>query len=207
MNDLVTIDLSSVEHKLDGTAFDLFRFWTDKAQLTDIIIKDEQLLVNDLRTTLCDALQSLQKEDHADKPMDWDVGFVMGFVSGHLGTKWHHNYVVRSSEVYKTYAGLKAIQSYFKFDELTRLKVEELYKYMLSEDYNVDFIEPDIAEKDLSLEDFEEVTTRNHGKILTILNNLVIRQVSLVVKVKNDISIPVEDFFLGSDIRHLISSN
>ena len=101
MDNLAIVDLSPVENKLAQVAFDLFRFWISKTKITDIVIKDERLLVDDLRTTLCDALQSLRQEDRGDKPMGWDVGFVLGFVNGHLGSKWHHTYIVRSGKCIK----------------------------------------------------------------------------------------------------------
>lgn len=76
-------NLTAIASKLPKTAFELFRYWT-KQQRLDIIIKNEQILVEDLRNAVISALRSLWKKDVSEKMPGWSIGFFWGFVSSNL---------------------------------------------------------------------------------------------------------------------------
>ena len=208
MSRLPSVNLAPIETKLAPSAFNLFRCWTARVNSSDnIVIKDEQVLVDDLRDTFHDAVRSLAEKDMTDKPVGWDVGFVLGFVGGSLGVKWHHDYVVRNSDEYKAFAALKAIESYLTFDELTRVRIDKLYDHVANENSNLDHINLNIMEKDISLETLEEVTTSSQGRVMTTLKNMIVRQISIVAKMKNTHDLPIRDFFAYHEIKHLIDIN
>lgn len=209
MNNSKKVNLSSLNEKLPKAAFGLFRYWINKAELSDkISIKNERSLVQDLKDTLSKALNSLfKKEDLKDKPPGWDIGFIIGFVNGNLGESWHHQYIAKNSEDYKVFAGLKAIEGYLQFDELARLRINELYRHFLEEDSNVNNIEIEITKNYFEERKFKIYKTSETGKILTIVNNLILRKILEISNTTTEVDLPIRDYFSSQDIKKLIEDN
>lgn len=97
------MNLSSIEHKLPSIAFDLFLKWVENARELypdlDFSINDEQVLVNDLSSTLEDALEALLKPEHESDRLipGWEYGFLLGFINAKLGGHWVHEYIKKRS--------------------------------------------------------------------------------------------------------------
>ncbi len=203
------IDLSSIENKIPEVAFELFRYWT-KAYGIDkkIEIKSEQVLVSDLKETIKSALESLnKKEDLSEKPKNWDVGYIIGFINGNLGKHWRHEYITKNSKDYKLFLGLKAINLYLKNDDLTTIKINKFYDILLNEDSNLNNLESEIQYTDLDFDKFEITEKNKSGRVLTVLNNLIMEYVKNLSELDNKVSLPVDDNFSKSEIKQLILDN
>jgi len=45
------------------------------------------------------------------------------------------------------------------------------------------------------------------GELLTLINNLIMKQIKLISEQKSDISLPIENYFASSEIQQLIDDN
>ena len=133
MENRESFDLNAVSNKIQMAAFELFRYWTQEFGISDkLIIRDESVLVEDLKEAFCNAVIALYNvEDLKYKIWGWDIGYILGCVEGYLGYHWHHEYIVKNSDAYKTLCGLRAVEGYLKFDKLAKIKVNKLYSHIL----------------------------------------------------------------------------
>lgn len=204
------INLSAVEEKIPLAAFGLFRYWLQQIDFAnELVIKSEQLLIEDLRKAIQKALLSLKEEDLTFKIWGWEVGFIIGFVKGNLHSHWYQEYVIKRSNTYKQFLGLRAIENYLEFDEVTKLKVNNLYDHLLNKELNI--LKPKIEVTKQSLEVSTRIIhdTEDKGKILPIINNLILEK---ILEVSNqishvDIDLPINDYFSDREILQLIFQN
>ncbi len=203
------IDLTSIDQKIPKTSFDLFRYWTKVVGISDkIVVKSEQNLVDDLRGAIEAAIKALKRQRNLSrKPWGWDIGFVIGFVDSNLGNHWFFEYVTKNSEKYKAFAALRAIETYFRFNDISRIYVDNLYQRFLEEDSNVENIKIEVTKQELEVRNLEVYPTTEEGMTMTILNNLIIRQVKTVTKMKNNVKLPIQDYFSVEEIEKLIDDN
>jgi len=202
------LDLSAVKKKIPKVAFELFRFWTKEAGIAQTLtIKTEQQLVQDLEDTLKNGINALREKDLDQKPLGWDIGFIIGFLDGNLGEHWHHEYVAQNSEVYKSFLGLRAIENYLRFDELIKIRIDTLYEHLSKEDSNIDNLQLTVTKTDLSIDGLTLQPTSEEGKVMAILHNLIGQQIKLVAAMKNTVELPIEKYFLTAEIERLIADN
>ena len=209
MNKTLKIDWTSIDDKIQKVSFDLFRFWTNASGINNtLLIKTEQNLVADLKEAIVNAIHSLNNNEDLDKkPNGWDIGFIIGFVDGNLGKHWYHEYIAKNSEEYKTFKGLRAIEAYLKTNEIAEIKINKLYEDLLDEDSNILNSNLKIKETDLDEKRVEIVQNAKSGKILTILNNLIMEQIKVVAELENKVQLPIGDYFTISELKKLIADN
>lgn len=209
MNNSKKINLITIQDKIPNVAFELFRIWTKEMNINkDLLIKNEQKLVIDLQETIIKAIIDLNNsEDLNNKPIGWDVGFVIGFINGNLRTHWHNEYIVKNKEEYKTFIGLRAIKNYLQFDELTKIKINTLYESLMHTDSNICNIDLNVNKVELNVKKLTIDKKSEKGKIQTILNNLIIKQIKIIAEFKNEFSLPIQDFFTIAEIKKLIADN
>lgn len=209
MENRESVDLNAVSHKIQMAAFELFRYWTRDCGISDqLIIKDESVLVEDLRQAFCIAVIALYNvENLKHKIWGWDIGYILGCVEGNLGTHWHHEYIVKNSDAFKTLCGLRAVEGYLKFDKIAEIKVNKLYAYMLEENSNIANPHTEIGRVDIEDFLFHLTDLPEKGEILTLIYNLIMKQIKLVSEKKSDVSLPIEHYFTTSEIQQLIDDN
>lgn len=212
MNPESPIDLTPIVGKLESAAFELFRLWT--AQLKgkpEIVIKDERKLVTDLKDAFETAIRKLQKKDRRGKPEGWDLGFVAGVIQGNLQTHWYHTYVAPTSEEYKTFAALKAIEAYLGFDLLASIRVDKLYLAFLTEDTNLDSIDENAFLKQIDTSEtgkLDVISTEQTGKVLILMKNLIIEQIFRITNLKDEgVNLDVTNVFSWEEIEEVIAAN
>ena len=208
-----SIDLIPIAHKLEGAAFQLFRNWT--AQLKgkpEVVIKDERVLVQDLREAFESAIRTLNAKD-ADKrkPEGWDLGFVAGVIQGNLETKWYHDYVARTTEEYKTFAALKAMEAYLGFDKLTCIRVENLYSAFLTGDSNLEDISEEAFLRELDTSKggkLKVFATDESGKLIVLIKNLILEQIFRITNLKDEgVDLDVTSVFTWEEIAGVVRVN
>ena len=203
------IDLTSIDQKIPKASFDLFRHWTKVVGISEkIVIKSEQSLVADLRNAIEAAIKALKHQSNLSrKPWGWDIGFIIGFIDSNLGNHWFFEYVTKNSEKYKAFAALRAIETYFRFNDIAKIRTDSLYRRFLEEDSNIENIKIEVTKQDLEVKNLEVYSTSEEGMTMTILNNLIIRQVKTVTKMKNNVKLPIQDYFSIEEIEKLIDDN
>ena len=208
-----TIDLSPLDSAASTSAFSMFRGWNEKALPNEKIhIKNEQLLVEDLKEAFRSAVAAIKREDLDAKLPGWDIGFVIGFVSGSLGVLWYNEYIARNSEQYKILSAMKALSSYFEIKGTELLRVEKLYEHFLTADSNL-VIEDVGVDKQLFADDESKLNsliehTEYNGSVDTILNNIVLQQVTQIMKNgKNMPNVPVKEHLSDRLIKAVLQLN
>ena len=209
MDKIQKIDLTSIDDKIQKATFELFRFWTKASGINDaLIIKTEQRLIEDLKEVIGKAIKSLNsRDDLHEKPNGWDIGFIIGFVDGNLGKHWYHEYIAKNSKEYKTYKGLRAIEAYLKTNEIAEIKINKIYENLLEEDSNILNSNPKIKETYLDEKGIEIVENTESGRVLTILNNLIMEQIKVVAELENKIELPIGDYFTIYELKKLLEDN
>lgn len=202
--------------KLNIIAFDLFREWTKNASFdypnNDFTIIDETALVNDLISAVEGATVSLVKEEKAVKRniFGYDYGFIIGYIQGDLNVHWHNEYIVKASDLYKGFAVNKALFEYLKFDSLTEIRINALYKHFLKDGLNLQSVDFDIPLKEekkygIDIIEIERNYNSKDNPILTYLENSIQEQVVQTLdSSSSDYLQNLESFFKRKLIEDLI---
>lgn len=208
-----TIDLSPLDSAASTSVFSIFRDWNEKALPNEKIhIKNEQLLVKNLKEAFQSAITAIRKKDLNSKLPGWDVGFIIGFISGSLGALWYYEYIARNSEQYKVLSAMKALSSYFEIKDIELLKVEKLYEHFFGADSNL-AIDDVGVDKQLFSDDESKLNsliehTAYNGSVDTILNNIALQQIAQIMKNgKNMPNAPVEEYLSDRLIKAVLQLN
>lgn len=208
-----SIDLSPLDAATSASVFSMFRDWNAKAMPNQKIhIKNEQRLVEDLKEALQSAVIAINNKELNSKPPGWDVGFIVGFVSGSLGVHWYNEYIARNSEQYKILSAMKALSSYFEIKDTALLRVEKLYEHFLKADSNL-IIENTKVDKRLFSDDESKYNSliensAYNGSVNTILNNIVLQQIDQIMKKgKHMPNAPVEKYISDRLIEDILQLN
>lgn len=206
---MAALDFSSIENKIPSISFDLFRYWSKEIGIHEkIIIKTEQILIQDFKEVLSNAITALNKKDDLEsKSPGWDVGFIIGFIDGNLGKNWHHEYIVKNSEAYKTFIALRAIENCLTFDEVCKVRIDEIYKTLINSDSNIQNLKIEINKTDFDLDKLDIIKMNEEGKVMAILNNQIIKLIKQIASEENTASLPIRDFLTLKEIEQLIADN
>ena len=202
------INITPVKDRLPAIAFELFRKWTKDVGIADtLVIKNEQKLVQDLEKSLKGALQSLLEEDISFKPVGWEIGFFYGSIENSLAALWSYQYKVKMGEHFKAFAGLKAIDLYFKVDKQALTRVNDLYETLLEEDCNIQYPDARTSTHNIRNEKLVENMPTSRSKIERLLDRLVYEQVCETKLVQENVHIDVTPCFTQELTKELIRLN
>lgn len=138
----VSIDLLK-KTECQKMAFDAFRKWLkethEKYPKFNIIIKDEGLLVQDFKNAFSKALKSLMLSEkfYTHFKDGWDVGYVLGYLTGSLSVHWHHEYVIKQTNDFKLLTALQALRDFLKFNDTAKIQAKDLYENFIKEQVNM----------------------------------------------------------------------
>ncbi len=199
-------NLTAIESNLPAIAFNLFRYWLKKIENENISIKDERVLVEDLKMIIS---RCHQKIANLDKKVDihWKINYWIGFVGGNLSTKWYQDYVTKGSTMFKTFVGLKAIQIFMNNEEIEKIKLNHIYETLLLKDNNLDGLDTNVEKLGLDTESFEITQETTVGKVENIINNLLLQIVPELLQHPTEIDLPLENFIEKTIIQRLITEN
>lgn len=181
---------------------------------------DREILIKDAEYSFASALKALFKEEKKEKRNipGWSEGFVMGFVSSRLCTRWYSAHIYSNIKEYKQLMFLKSLIIYLEFDLMTTAKIEKIYNYLVDknsgilEDNDYDY-KDDKDEKIVSLEKFrnkrEKAAPHKHNK--EFVKSIVSYLESILLKEHNDafdknipeIALDINDFFTYDEINSL----
>jgi hypothetical protein len=179
------IQITSFEDNVSKVAFDLFREWTKNAKIQyteiDFTIKDESVLVKDLRNCIKSGIKSLLESSKYRSGIylpQWDYGYFLGFIEGNLGKHWNQEYIVKHSEDYKTFAALKVVTNYLDFDKILEIRYDTLLEHFMTEDANIANLKVEVTKKEIEFsKKIKTIKTSDKGKIRAILDNLMLKYI------------------------------
>ena len=202
-------DLAPMANYLPSAAFGLFRYWTAAVNLpAEIAVRSEEVLVENLRDVLHGALRALnRKSTTTQKPPGWEVGFVIGYVDGSLAQLWQHEYISKRAEPYKAVLALRAVELFFKTNELANIQVERLYVELLEADSNIMSPDYEVTQLQLNPKTRQVFPTDTKGRVATLLNNLLLQQIKSSIEPATEVQLPVRDHLPEKVIRALIDLN
>lgn len=211
------IDLHFLDEKRwQSIAFDLFRTWTRELNVKypkhKITIKDERIIVEDVKSSLTQALQALFQTDefHTSFIPGWDIGYVYGFMIGSLNTQWYHTYVAVQTDDYKTMVAMQTIRDYLKLNSTLKIQLTDLYVRLLNKDNNLESIDSIIHYQKLLIHDteIEADETEEKDTIIVALNNMINAQISKTVNSKIvRVDLNIENVLDKALIKTLIKDN
>jgi hypothetical protein len=206
-------DLTPVNLKV---AFSIFRDWTATMSIKypklDFVIKDETVLVNDLRDCLNNGLNSLYSSKifwSSKMPRNWDIGFLMGYLEGNLLQHWVQQYIVKQGEDYKTFAMLKSLSLFLDFDKMTQIKLDTIYESLVNEDSNLANNSIVVNVKEILIQrSIEETISDEKGKTKALINNLKNKYILKMVNFEEEgFSFDANKYMSDSEFKALINLN
>ena len=211
------IDLNLLnEKRWQSISFDLFRSWTKELNAKypeyKIAIKDERITVEDVKSSLTQALQALFQTDefYTNFIPGWDIGYVYGFMIGSLNTQWYHAYVAIQTDDYKTMVAMQTIRDYLKLNSILKIQLTDLYVRLLNKDNNLESIDSIIHYQKLLIHDteIEADETEEKDTIIVALNNMINAQISKTVNSKIvRVDLNIENVIDKALIKTLIKDN
>ena len=124
-------------NNIQNISFEIFRAWKENANKAypnnKIQILDESELISDLEHSINEGIKSLLQEEKKSKreSLDYDYGFLIGFIQGNLNTQWVNEYITKKADTYKELILFKSIYEYLKIDELSLIKINRIYEEMM----------------------------------------------------------------------------
>lgn len=193
-------------------AFNMFRDWTmnviESYPKLSLTIIDETIIVNDLIESIKAAREGILKEEKIENRaiQGFDIGFMLGFIYSHLNEKWEYEYIVKQSDSYKEFIAIKSIKIFLEIDNLTAIRIKNIYKHLLTEDIN--FEKPDIS---ISIEKLNELIQEEsdvflNNEILQALDNKINRYINASLKKssKTNYMEPCEKYFSENEITEIV---
>jgi hypothetical protein len=210
----------AIEDDLESTAFSMFRDWTGSAQQSypdlSFVIKEEAVLVSDLKEVIVSALSNLNKNDdrlfRSIFMPGWDIGYVYGFIEGKLNQLWLHEYIVKQSEEYRHIMVLSALQSYLQSDDPVQAAILHRYRQLLHEDVNLAECNDTFQEFTIDYKKLSISTTGNDVDdchlITTSIEKLRVSMIFACTRRDTPNFLPsVDRYFTTEQIRRLIADN
>jgi hypothetical protein len=212
------MDLSVLEDSIQETAFSIFRNWTKNAcdLYPDLSfeIKDERIIVNDLRDSITKALESLFDPEHQHDRLIplWEIGFFIGFVSAKLNHHWYHEYVSIRSEDYKQIIALSAVSNFLETDDLANLEIRRLYDELIDEKSNLKSFDNTIFKLSIDISHLKtsisSIAVEDTRLIVTCIEKIRVKKIlEFVSKEVPDIIPDLQDYFTENLIAKLIRKN
>lgn len=198
-------------------AFNIFRKWNTQIQekypTTTIIIKNERQIVSDFNDILPLAIKHLILENkfYTKFREGWDVGYVIGFISGSLNTLWHHEYIIKQSDNFKILTILQVLRDYIKFNSTLKIQLTDLYEHFIKDNVNLQNFDITITQTDLSCQE-QELNADNKRKQKTILiaiESIIQNQLNKTLDDKQfkTIDFKIENLISKEVIKKLIEMN
>ena len=195
---------------IQRSSFEMFRDWTKLAKARypnlDFTIIDETELVEDTKESLTYALKSLFSSEYEKERQNqsWCIGFVDGFIKGHLKVAWFHEYYQKQTDNYRYMAALKGILDYYKVDSNISWRLDAIYKaYFKSHNLeNFDFL----STVDLAfLKKYAPNTNLRTGIVEQLLDNIIIMFIKNMVN-ESSFAFPDKNYFTDGEIRSFIEN-
>jgi hypothetical protein len=206
-------DLTPINLKV---VFSIFRDWTASLSIKypklDFEIKDETVLLNDLKNCLNSGLNSLYNSKtfwSSKMPRNWDIGFLMGYLEGNLLKHWVQQYIVRQGEDYKTFSMLKSLSLFLDFDKMTQIKLDTIYESLVNEDSNLANNSIDVNVKEILIQrSIKETVSDEKGKTNALINNLKNKYILKMVNFEEEeFSFDANKYVRDSEFEALINLN
>lgn len=211
----INIDISLLHEKeLQKMAFDSFRKWIQATKAKypqfEILIKDESPILVDFKSSLTKALKSLYLLDkfYIDFNKNWDVGYVLGHISGSLSVHWQHEYVTKQTNSFKLLTGIQVVRDFLKFDDLTKIKIQRLYEIFITESVNIQHFDSALTPSS-SKQKTVPTLVNQKDPIFNILEQLLHQQVRALTTVDHleEGCLDLEEVVPVATIRSLIEEN
>ena len=199
-------------------AFNIFKKWLKKTNERypkfNIVIEDERPIVEDFKSTLTGALQSLILSDtfYTKFTKGWDIGYVIGYMTGSLGQAWHHEYVIKQTNDFKVLTVMQTLRDYLKFNDTANIQLKHLYENFISESVNVSEFDPAIELNDFVYKGQTIKGGREIGKddtMIIALENMINTQIHKVTKLQKfkAVEFDIDDVVADEIIKNLIEEN
>ncbi len=194
-------------------AFPLFTDWITNAKLSypqlNYQISDATIFKNDLQNAMFKAVNGLNKAEKIEcrKSIGYDYGFICGFIQGNLNAAWYSEYIYKQTNQYKLFTVINTIDSFFKFDDLLRIRLSNLYTEHYKTQLNLENID---AKIDIDLpKNLDFLDIENSGNpILVALENIKIEMIKKMFCDKTpDFLTTVSTYFTHEDIAAIIKQN
>ena len=203
----MTLSETSFAHK----AFCMFRDWVGSARFyhpkLDFTIKDEQIIVQDVKQSFESAQQSLLKEEKEEKRMipGYNYGFICGFIISNLDGHWFNEYIRKQSVQYKEFLVVKALKSYLEFDVVTASRIVPLYKHLLTDRNNLALADDAIPENNLKEISDDMLEESSNNVIVTTLINQINRYIIETFRQRvPEYMLSLQNYFTESEIADYI---
>lgn len=197
---------------LAAKAFDIFRDWTNNAELfypeLTFTIIDETLLVKDLKKALTAARNNLYKEEkRVDRSKEgYDYGYMLGYIRSTLNVQWMNEYIRKQLPDYKEFVAMKAIKNYLVFDKVTSVRISAIYKHLMNNDTNINDLSLDIPLTRINLSDLDELEPETEDQIVVALNNKINKYIIEFLKEDPpDLVRPIQYYFSEEEMVCIIN--
>ena len=181
------------DNEVKKIAFDVFRKWIKetiaKYSEFEIVIKDERKIIEDVKKSLKTALKSLMNTNkfYIDFKDGWDVGYILGYMTGSLSVNWHNEFMIKQTNDFKILTALQVLRDYLMFDDVRKIQLKDMYEKFIEENTNLAELN-----KKIVLDEFiykgEKIQGRQIGKddaMIIALENVIDKQIVKTLKNKD----------------------
>lgn len=219
INREIDINTDSLNEKeTQKIAFNIFRKWLKKTNERypkfNITIEDERPIVEDFKSTLTAALESLILSDtfYTKFTKGWDIGYVIGYVTGSLSVAWHHEYIIKQTNGFKVLTAMQSIRDYLKFNDTANIQLKTLYENFIKDSVNMSEFDHAIELEDFRYGGQTIESGRKIGEddtIIIALENMINTQIHKVTKLQKlkAVEFDVDDIVQREMIENLIEEN
>lgn len=203
--------------KIKNIASEIYDSWrtSTKSQYPDYPFKANlKTLATDLEIAFVESLKCLWKEEKEEnrKIPGWSTGFILGYVSSALSTKWSYQYVYIETDEYKQLLLLKALIQYLDVDLTSMERLEKIYNYFFDEKTDITAETNNITEIVVSLDQFKKQKNNIRDKefkkkLIQYLENILLEKHHVIFNniLKNQCRPKIDDYITNNEIKFLIN--
>ena len=210
------INKQPLEADIPKLAFDLFRKWSNACRAKhphlDLTIINEQILIKDVMQQVANSVIAVFNADTfywRNMSKNYAVAYFIGQLEGALSQHWYLEYIIKTMDTFKTAMALQSLNLYLQSEEVTRLKVEQIYQEVMKGKVNLANPHLEIQKIDLTSKSGkvlqENEATNNIEIVLTNLTNEYINKISQI-EIEN-FDIEVSAFMDENKVLQLIEVN
>lgn len=214
----IIIDIEFLnDNEVKKMAFNIFRKWIkqtiSKYAEFEIVIKDERKIIQDFKSSLESALKSLIRTNkfYIDFQDGWDVGYVLGYMTGSLSENWHNEFMVKQTNDFKILTALQVLRDYLRFDDVRKIQLKDMYEKFIEENTNLAELDKTIVRNDFIYKG-EKIEARQIGKddaMVIALENMINKQIINTLQNKDfkAIKFNIDEIFPQDMVEKLIERN
>ena len=132
-----------------------------------------------------------------------------GYLEGLLGKHWYIEYIIKNRDEFKTTMVLRSLSLYLQLEDITLIKIEDIYKQAMEGKVNLSNPKLDITKMELKTNKGDIIEENDSSFVVqTVINNLINEHIKKIGKIEaENFNLNIDEFISSDIIKAHIEAN